>query len=514
MKKIIKSIFSLTIIFACILTLCSCFELSEVKSFELTKSPEGTYKLNASVDAKDFEVTITFTDGKKQTMDLTDENLTVQGLDGKKLDTRTIGNKTLKISYQGFSIVFNYFVISNASVVVDTWENHVSENAPTENNNEVEIWTGAELAYVAKNVSQYKGKTLVIKQDIDLKDYEWKPIDDFYGTLKSDENNNYKIYNLKIVNKQDDTRNGSLGLFGIINLKNNQELKIENVNFDNIVIEVTRKSDGTTMSDVKDKPYEIFKNYATLIGHVDGTGNVSIENVNVTNTSINGVGRIAGLIGCVSLTGKINIKNSSVDGTFGAANPVSAAESEGEGDKVGGLVGQIQNQNADTTIENCSVKVRIKGTRDLGAVIGWANNKLTIKNVNIQDGSSVSASVSGGMNVEKGTRNVGGVIGTLSYNKTSNSATVTFDNVTIGNIFLNTNAQYEYSHSGKYIGGLRREGENKTYTLIISLNGSQLKDSSGNDVTIFVPIKAGEQNNTIFRENQEKALQALFSELN
>lgn len=101
-----------------------------------------------------------------------------------------------------------------------------------------------------------------------------------------------------------------------------------------------------------------------------------VKNVTMKNVTLIGLGRIA------PLASRIwgNIDNCHVDGFVGYA-----IANGDDGDKVGGLVAQMQDPNA---ITNCSVKnADIEGYRDLGAVAGMANlNKyenVVVENVNI-----------------------------------------------------------------------------------------------------------------------------------
>lgn len=101
-----------------------------------------------------------------------------------------------------------------------------------------------------------------------------------------------------------------------------------------------------------------------------------VKNVTMNNVTLIGLGRIAPV--ATQLWG--NIDNCHVDGFVGYA-----VANGDDGDKVGGLVAQMQDPQA---ITNCSVKnADIEGYRDLGAVAGMANlNKfenVVVENVNI-----------------------------------------------------------------------------------------------------------------------------------
>lgn len=109
-----------------------------------------------------------------------------------------------------------------------------------------------------------------------------------------------------------------------------------------------------------------------------------VKNVTMKNVTLIGLGRIAPV--ATQLWG--NIDNCRVDGFVGYA--ICNGD---DGDKVGGLVAQMQDPNA---ITNCSVKnADIEGYRDLGAVAGMANlNKyenVLVENVNVWINQLVNA---------------------------------------------------------------------------------------------------------------------------
>ena len=109
-----------------------------------------------------------------------------------------------------------------------------------------------------------------------------------------------------------------------------------------------------------------------------------VKNVTMKDVTLIGLGRIAPV--ATQLWG--NIDNCHVDGFVGYA--ICNGD---DGDKVGGLVAQMQDPNA---ITNCSVKnADIEGYRDLGAVAGMANlNKyenVVVENVNVWINQLVNA---------------------------------------------------------------------------------------------------------------------------
>ena len=401
MKKVLRLFIALfTVIF-----LASCTtSVREVKSIEFTNAPAASYNKGEVVKAESFQVVISFTEGNPLPLKLNDSRLTVIGLDGDKLDTKTPGRKTINITYRGFSVSVSYEVedVTHLSY----WSDYIDAKDVSKTLEDFAlngIATVSQLAQFAKLVNENPNATagvtysLLTGAEYDLEAHQWVPIIDFQGTFNGD---GATIKNLRMTNGSDDFANK--GLFG--KTKGNV---IKNLTFY-----------GTLFNSVKDVLGETNKNFAAVVCNVSA-GTTTITNVMVKNSIIVGHVRLGALVG--QTNGTVIINNSkSLDNSFTAVNGYAAKSADGNGDKVAGLVGQAQKE---ITINNSEVKNNIiNGTRDLGGLVGYVSLKATLNGNKVED-TIIQASVPGGMLPAKGTRSIGAFVGTLA-------GTTTLANVT------------------------------------------------------------------------------------
>ena len=422
--------------------------ITQVSAMAFSVAPNATYEKTdtPSVAASQFKVQVDMEDGSSREFALDNSLLTVQGLVNGCLDTTTVGQKTLRVSYRGFSFTFTYTVLGQGSSL-SKWEdegNYDADIAFTFNNTEetVTIQDAADLAGFAYKLNHQEGTaqtytgTVTLAANIDLGGKQWVPIENFGGTF---EGGNYTVSNLTIINTDNTEKLENQGLFGAISATST----FRNVTLDNFYIEETNNQAMTS------------KNYGALIGTVTNTGDltVTVENVTVTNAVIKGTARLAGIIGYVfdsSHKQVVSVSNCYVQGSFTSINPVTVTTEDGEGDKVGGIIGQANGKNQ--TITNCTVLVQLAGTRDIGGIVGYLNNG-TISGCTVLNGSALRASVAGGMLMTKGTRNVGGIVGSVQ-----GVYTVGEGNTVEDGVVRETNNMYDYSNTGLLLGGFRSTG--------------------------------------------------------
>lgn len=425
MKK--QKIILVAVLAMALVMLMACGLLSKVESIEFTKAPAASYKLNEKVEAKNFTVKISFVGGNPapQTIALTDSRLTVEGLVDGRLDTATVGRKTLKVTYQGVSITIYYAVTGEEAT--KTWAD------------EGVTGDGKDLYNLIKD-----GGEITLEKDYDLSAYQWKSVD---VTKSLTINGNGKtIKGMTITSKNavsfdTDKKNSAAGFLGFVNA----DVTVTNLKFEDPTINYLYNTVP------QNKEEELSKNYGVVIGRI-GVATVKVEKVEVTNAYLRGMGRVAGIVGSTSSTTKgLEVQECVVRGTFVGYNPVTESSGDGEADKLAGILGQ--HQGGTLTINLCRVKVVINGTRDLGGIVGFIiSTAANITNNQVEEDSVIVATVLGGMDFEtKGTRNVGGVVGTLqsgniNYTITGN----TFKGVVSGN------SAYNETSTGNYVGGFRR----------------------------------------------------------
>lgn len=438
MKK--QKIILVAVLAMALVMLMACGLLSKVESIEFTKAPAASYKLNEKVEAKEFTVKISFVGGNPapQTIALTDSRLTVEGLVDGRLDTATVGRKTLKVTYQGVSITIYYAVTGEEAT--KTWAD------------EGVTGDGKELYELIK-----EGGEIALEKDYDLSAYQWKSVD--VTKPLTINGNGHTIKGMTITSKNavsfDTVKNNSAaGLLGFVKA----DVTVTNLKFDEPTVNYIHNFTGDV---------ELSKNYGVVIGRCE-SGKVVIDRVTVKDAYMRGMGRVAGIVGSTSSTTKgLEVQECVVRGTFVGYNPVTESSGDGEADKLAGILGQ--HQGGTLTINLCRVKVVINGTRDLGGIVGFiSSTAANITNNQVEEGSVIVASVLGGMDFEtKGTRNVGGIVGTLE------SVDVTYaitGNTVEKGVTVTSNSVYEDSTTGKFVGGFRRNAgdfkvNDKTYSI-------------------------------------------------
>lgn len=470
--------------------------LTQVTAMAFSVAPASTYTLNDEVYAKDFTVQVDLDNGTSRELALNDAVLTVQGLVDGKLDTSTVGQKTLRISYRGFSFTFTYTVY-DPTAEATTWEEGLE---PQTLEDKITVESAKDLAQfmVSCNslTTNYTG-TVTLAANIDLSGKQWVPINHFGGTF---DGAGYTISNLTILNTNNTEKMEVQGLFGLI--QSQTAVVIENVTLDNVHIEETN-------AQAKES-----KNYGAVIGTIFSGGNIDItvRKVTVTNAFIKGTGRLGGIVGFFNESAAtLRISECYVQGSITSINPVTVASDDGEGDKVGGIIGQAQALSGTKQvayIQNCNVLVQLAGTRDVGGIVGYLRQG-EISGCKVLAGSELRASVPGGMLITKGSRNVGGIVGTVS-----GIFTLGENNEVQTGVTLETNGIYEYSNTGILFSGFRGQGKvsyNGTYYYLAEEEGLPVFKTSTSDPTNGLYDTASNKGEVIasFLTEQDKMVDAL-----
>lgn len=448
MKK--QKIILVAVLAMALVMLMACGLLSKVESIEFTKAPAASYKLNEKVEAKNFTVKISFVDGNPapQEIALTDSRLTVEGLVDGRLDTATVGRKTLKVTYQGVSITIYYNVMGE--VATKTWAD------------EGVTGDGKDLYNRIKD-----GGEITLDKDYNLSAYQWKSVD---VTKPLTINGNGKtIKGMTITSKNavssfldsKGKENSAAGFLGVVTAN----VTVKDLTFEETTVNYIHNFTGDV---------ELSKNYGVVIGRCNDSGKVVIDGVTVKDAYMRGMGRVAGIVGASYGKTDLTVNNCNVKVTIAGHNPVTESSGDGEGDKLAGILGQ-QNGEAGSklTVTGNTVDVIINGTRDLGGVVAFIGGADTnISGNTVKATSIITASVLGGMLPNKGTRNVGGIVGTLE------SVNVTYaitGNTVEEGVKVISNSVYEDSTTGKFVGGFRRRAgtfkvNDKTYVITAAEN--------------------------------------------
>ncbi len=493
MKKS-KLLVALLAAVALLASLAAC-SLTQVEAISFTNAPEAVYSLDEPVEAKQFSLTITYDNGNTRTVSLTDSILSVSGLNNGKLDTSSLGQKTIVVSYRGVTISVYYNVVGEGGGGIITPSktltgvNGTTENAGTDSN-PYAIATKEDLAAIksGKKTTYYQ-----LTADINLAGYEWVPLADKEGTVSTVvienivlDGNGQTIKGLTIT-----TANNTPGLslltsgkdrfYGLFAGLANAEVK--NLTFESPYINISSAEAPDHCKDV-----------AALTGVV--AGDLTVDNVHVNGGYLRSNGVMAGIVGRLYAASeaddatkgeyKVDISNCKVTGVyFEAYNPITTADKDGEGDKIGGIVGHIERTSLEegknaVTISGCVVSsCNIYGTRDLGGLIGWTTS--VILNGNKVENCTISASIPGGMDNNKGLRNIGGLVGTMSGELRID----TEEGVTtkIVNTFPIKNDTYEGSCTGTYIGGIRKSSYVSGWKIVKGTESLNLPAFTGSGIS-------------------------------
>ena len=406
------------------------FSASDVEAIKFVKAPAASYGLNQVVEIKDFEVEVTYANGATATFSLNNSLLTVQGVVDGKLDTSTPGQHTIIVTYQGIKCEFTYMVVGTSTELKS-----LDELTDVNYINFVNTLRGLE----ADNTEKV---TIILTQDYDFTGYEWeKFVANTPVEIKS-EGGTYTIKGITVTEYNED----AIGFIAAAS----KSVTFENVNFDNTSITSNNKE------------------VSVLVGKLNSGSELHATNVTITNTYLYGLSCVAPLTGRTNKV-VIDVNNVVVDGgTITSYNPVTVATDDGEGDKIGGLFGQIQNSDSTVNITGCIVKnITLSGTRDIGGIIAYLADIETNLTNNKVENVTFAASVSGGMRKDKGTRNVGGFIGTVEGSATQATNNIVLTGNEDTNVNLYVNSDYDWSRTGRFIGGLR----GYSFAFNITING-------------------------------------------
>lgn len=432
MKNFMKLTLVLLIVVALGVFAACDFGASDVEAIRFVKAPAASYNQGDVVEIKDFEVEVTYANGATAKFSLNNSLLTVQGVVDGKLDTSTPGQHTIIVTYQGIKCEFTYMVVGTS-----TGLKPVSQHDNQEHREFVEKLKSLEA-------DKTETVTITLTQDYDFTGYEWeKFVANTPVVIKSEEGSTHTIKGITVTECNKD----AIGFIAAAS----KSVTFEDVKFDNTSITSNRKE------------------VSVLVGKLNSGSKLYATNVTITNTYLYGLSCVAPLTGRTE-NGQIviDVDNVVVDGgTITSYNPVTVATEDGEGDKIGGLFGQFQGTGSSTLdINGCTVKnITLSGTRDIGGIIAYINDAVANLTNNKVENVTFAASVSGGMAQKKGTRNVGGFIGTVQGSATQATNHIVLNGNVDTNVNLYVNSDYDWSRTGRFIGGLR--GDNFVFKITI-----------------------------------------------
>lgn len=409
------------------------FSASDVEAIRFVKAPAASYEQYQEVGIKEFKVEVTYANNSTAEFSLDNSLLTVQGVVDGKLDTSTPGQHTIIVTYQGIKCEFTYMV--------------VAEGTSTELKSLDEL-TDVNYKNFVNTLKSLKAEstgtvTITLTQNYDFSGYEWeKFVVNTPVKIESGKGGPYTIKGITVTEYNED----AIGFIAAAS----KSVTFENVNFENTSITSNRKE------------------VSVLVGKLNNGSELHATNVTITNTYLYGLSCVAAITGRTNNV-VIYVNNVVVDGgTITSYNPVTVATDDGEGDKIGGLFGQIQTTTLSVDITGCTVKnITLSGTRDIGGIVAFINDMNANLTDNKVENVTFAASVSGGMAQKKGTRNVGGFIGTVQGSATQATNHIVLNGNVDTNVNLYVNSDYDWSRTGRFIGGLR----GYSFAFNITING-------------------------------------------
>ena len=256
------------------------------------------------------------------------------------------------------------------------WDDYVPAVDPNNQDNYF-IKDATDLIWISEQVNKkhkdFKGQTLTITDDVDLKEVKWTPIGDskenyFNGTF---DGANKSIKNLTVDNG---TKNNA-GLFGYVQGSKTSKIEIKNVVLENVSVKGGWRTGGligncgnyASISNITVKGLVKIEGYSDVAAVVGGNCRtisnitVNVENGSYVQSTVGTVGGVAGLLQennhANDITSNINVIATSVEK---ANNP-----------GVGGIFGCT---NGDNKLTNCSssgnVTIQNASTTELAQKIG------------------------------------------------------------------------------------------------------------------------------------------------
>ena len=211
----------------------------------------------------------------------------------------------------------------------------------------------------------FTDKTVKLTDNISLSGITWTPIgtnadgaNKFQGTF---DGQGHTISNMT-VDQDDDVEYRAAGFFGALNGT------AKNIIFDNATVTSISAPNGEGNTD---------NGTAVVAGSIYASG--SIEGVTVNNSRVSGNRYVGGVSGYTYGS----VKNCTVEDTTITSTPDNLTGSYDNGDKAGGVVGAFWHENNTHVISGNTVEnVTVKGYRDIGGIVGYANGNVVSNTVN------------------------------------------------------------------------------------------------------------------------------------
>lgn len=298
------------------------------------------------------------------------------------------------------------------------WDDYVPAVDPNNQDNYF-IKDATDLIWISEQVNKkhkdFKGQTLTITDDVDLKEVKWTPIGNATHMFKGSFDGGGKtISNLRIDNNE----SNNTGFFGYVQgADKNNKIEIKNVVLENIDVKGAWRTGGligncgnyASISNITVKGLVKIEGYSDVAAVVGGNcKTISNITVNVENGSYvqSTVGTVGGVVGLLTenyhaenIISNINViatsvekaNNPGVGGIFGCTNgygttltncsssgnvTIQNASGKELAQKIGGISGGKQGATGKLTLTGCSYTGKLASSYNGTSIATFNNNGL------------------------------------------------------------------------------------------------------------------------------------------
>lgn len=328
--------------------------ISQVSSISIKTFPRTEYTVGENIDNEMIEIYVEFTNGASQRIWFTKANASSVGVTIENFHTDTEGSRTATVTYSSVSCRFDYVVKSATSSGFaggSGTETDPYQIANAEQFKNIVLKGNSDVYTYYKLISDIDLSGLYVKGDeyynkIDVGHFKYPRVSDysFKGSLDGARpaGGNFALMNFTAID--------DLGIIGSISQGDFSNIDIRN--FNTLGYRVGAFGTGTFSDILPENPAN--DTYATF------------TNVHVLADCKMG---FAGFIYQAKNTKSVTFNSCTMAGTV-----------FGDGNNVGGFMGDSQTLTRETVFNNCAMTGSVLGYKYVGEYVGWYNIELVYNN--------------------------------------------------------------------------------------------------------------------------------------
>ena len=328
--------------------------ISQVSSISIRTFPRTEYTVGENIDNEKIEIYVEFTNGANQIIEFTKANASSVGVTIENFHTDTEGSRTATVTYSSVSCRFDYVVKSASSSGFaggSGTETDPYQIANAEQFKNIVLKGNSDVYTYYKLISDIDLSGLYVKGDeyynkIDVGHFKYPRVSDysFKGSLDGARpaGGNFALMNFTAID--------DLGIIGSISQGDFSNIDIRN--FNTLGYRVGAFGTGTFSDILPENPAN--DTYATF------------TNVHVLADCKMG---FAGFIYQAKNTKSVTFNSCTMAGTV-----------FGDGNNVGGFMGDSQTLTEQTVFNNCAMTGSVLGYEFVGEYVGWHTIELVYNN--------------------------------------------------------------------------------------------------------------------------------------